>query len=60
MIQSDAELRVTLERLGWFQEQVALLRRSEPNPANYRAASSGFLAIHPSDPALASTRSTTT
>ena len=44
MIADDAELAVTQERIRWFQPQVALLRKSEPNPANYRAAASGFLA----------------
>ncbi len=44
MIANDAELAVTQERIRWFQLQVAHLRKSESNPANYRAASSGFLA----------------
>ncbi|MBY0514653.1 MAG: hypothetical protein K2P78_12155 [Gemmataceae bacterium] len=44
MITDDRQLDATLERIGWFQKQVAHLRRSEPNPANYRAAVSGFLA----------------
>ncbi|HEX4611623.1 MAG TPA: hypothetical protein VH092_25735 [Urbifossiella sp.] len=38
MIIDDRELAVTLERITRFQQQVAHLRRSEPNPANYRAA----------------------
>ena len=68
MISNDGELHVTLERLARFQEQVAHLRRLETDPANYRAAAAGFLAeidrmqldvreylaIHPADPALAS------
>jgi hypothetical protein len=33
-----------LERISWFQQQVAQLRRTEKDPANYRAAASGFLA----------------
>lgn len=44
MIASDQELRATLERIAWFQNQVAHLRKTESNPANYRAAVSGFLA----------------
>ena len=43
MIADDRELTATLERIGWFQQQVAHLRRSEPSAANYRAAVSGFL-----------------
>ena len=44
MIASDEQLQTTLERIGWFQQQVAQLRRTERNPVNYRAAVSGFLA----------------
>jgi hypothetical protein len=44
MIANDQELQTTLRRIGWFQEQVAHLRRTEPDPVNYRAAVSGFLA----------------
>ncbi len=44
MIASDRELQTTLERIAWFQQQVAHLRRTETNPVNYRAAASGFLA----------------
>lgn len=43
MITDDRQFAATLERIGWFQQQVAHLRRSEPNPDNYRAAVSGFL-----------------
>ena len=43
MIADDKRLAATLERIGWFQQQVAQLRRSEPNVTNDRAASSGFL-----------------
>jgi hypothetical protein len=64
MIANDVELKVTLVRIARFQEQVAQLRRLEADPANYRAASSGYLAeidrmqlevrefltSHPSDP----------
>jgi hypothetical protein len=44
MIANDLELQTTLERIAWFQQQVACLRRTESNPVNYRAAASGFLA----------------
>jgi len=43
MITNDSELATTVERIAWFQRQVAHMRRSEPNPANYKAAVSGFL-----------------
>ena len=43
MIANDKELESILERIAWFHEQVAHLRRTECNPANYRAAASGFL-----------------
>lgn len=33
-----------LDRIAWFQKQVAHLRKTETNPLNYRAAVSGFLA----------------
>lgn len=44
MIANDQELQTTLERIAWFQRQVAHLRKTETNPVNYRAAVSGFLA----------------
>ena len=44
MINTDEQLVVTTERIRWFQQQIAQLRRSEPNPVNYRASASGFLA----------------
>jgi hypothetical protein len=44
MIASDRELQTTLERIGWFQQQVAEIRKTETNPVNYRASVSGFLA----------------
>jgi hypothetical protein len=44
MIANDRELQTTLERIAWFQQQVAHLRKTEANPVNYRAAASGFLA----------------
>jgi hypothetical protein len=44
MIANDQQLETTLERIAWFQRQVAHLRKTETNPVNYRAAISGFLA----------------
>jgi hypothetical protein len=44
MITNDSEYAATTERIGRFQQQVAHLRRSEPNPANYHASVAGFLA----------------
>jgi len=44
MIASDGQLQTTLERIAWFQNQVNHLRKTETNPANFRAAVSGFLA----------------
>lgn len=44
MITNDQELEVTLERIRHFQKQLAHLRKVETNPANFRLASSGFLA----------------
>jgi hypothetical protein len=43
MIANDQELKVTLDRIARFQEQVAHLRRVETNPENYHCAVSGFL-----------------
>ena len=43
MIANDQELKVTLERITQFQAQVSHLRNTETNPANYRAAVSGYL-----------------
>ncbi|MHB1423357.1 MAG: hypothetical protein ACYC3I_09225 [Gemmataceae bacterium] len=44
MIANVRELQTTMERIAWFQKQLAHLRSTETNSANYRAASSGFLA----------------
>ncbi len=44
MIANDQELQATLERISKFQRQVSALRVSEPDPANYHASASGFLA----------------
>ena len=44
MIGSDTELSATLERIQQLQQQLALLRKAETNPVNYRLSSSGFIA----------------
>jgi len=44
MIKNDQELQVTLERIKYFQRQVARLRQVENNPVNYRLSVSGYLA----------------
>jgi hypothetical protein len=44
MITNERELQITLDRIAWFQRQVAHLRKTETNPVNYRASVSGFLA----------------
>ena len=44
MIANDQQLETTLERIAWFQHQVAQLRKSESSRVNYRAAVWGFLA----------------
>lgn len=44
MIANDQQLQVTQERIIWFQNQVAQLRKTETNPVNYRASVAGFLA----------------
>lgn len=44
MIKNDQELQVTQDRIRFFQQQVAQLRKEEENPANYRLAAGGFLA----------------
>jgi hypothetical protein len=44
MIHNDTELRITLEWMNHFQQQVARLRRTENNPVNYRLSVAGFLA----------------
>jgi hypothetical protein len=43
VIQNDQEYEVTFERLKHLQKQVANLRKTETNPANYRLAASGYL-----------------
>lgn len=44
MIGSDTELTATLKRIRHLQQQLALLRKAETNPINYRLSSSGFIA----------------
>ncbi|HET6882467.1 MAG TPA: hypothetical protein VFI31_20035 [Pirellulales bacterium] len=44
MITNDQQLEATLQRIAWFQRQIAQLRKTESNPVNYRASASGFLA----------------
>ena len=44
MIASDNEFRTTLDRIAWFQNQVAQIRQTETNPGNYRASVGSFLA----------------
>ncbi|MFQ5341464.1 MAG: hypothetical protein ACE5F6_07935 [Anaerolineae bacterium] len=69
MIRNDRELQVTLERIRYFQRQIAHLRQVEDNPANYRLSVSGYLAeldrmnlevrdylwLHPSETAIVAT-----
>jgi len=43
MIKNDTELEVSLKRIERLQLQVAQLRRTETNPANYRASVSGYV-----------------
>lgn len=44
MIANDQELKVTLDRIAQFQAQLTHLGNTQAEPANYRAAVSGFLA----------------
>jgi hypothetical protein len=44
MIANDQELQTTVDRIAWFQRQVAHLRRTETNLVNYQPAGSEFLA----------------
>ena len=44
MIRNDHELEVTLERIKYFQRQIAQLRQVETNPENYRLSAGGYLA----------------
>ncbi|OLE54764.1 MAG: hypothetical protein AUG51_06560 [Acidobacteria bacterium 13_1_20CM_3_53_8] len=44
MIKNDLELQATLERIQHFYRIVGHLRKTETNPANYKASAGGFLA----------------
>jgi len=44
MIENDQQLQVTCDRIKRLQDQVAHLRRTETNAANYHASVSGFIA----------------
>ena len=44
MITTDQELQTTQDRIVWFQNQLAQLRRMETNPRNFHASASGFIA----------------
>ena len=44
MIVNDEQLKTTMERITWFQQQIVRLRKAETNPTNYKASVSGFLA----------------
>ncbi len=44
MIKNDLELQAMLERIQYFHRIVVHLRRTETNPANYKASAGGFLA----------------
>jgi hypothetical protein len=44
MIVSEHDLQATIKRIEWMQQQVDFLRKTETNPANYKASAVGFLA----------------
>jgi hypothetical protein len=44
MLKTDQELAATVERIRYFQQQVAKLRQAETNPHNYRLSAGGYLA----------------
>ncbi len=44
MIENDKQLQVTRDRIQRLQDQVAHLRQTESDPANYHASVSGFIA----------------
>ena len=44
MIRNEQELQGTLERIQYFQRQVAQIRKVEKDPEAYRLSSGGFLA----------------
>jgi hypothetical protein len=43
MIENDQELEVTLERIKYFQRQIARLRQVETHPENYRLSVATWL-----------------
>jgi hypothetical protein len=43
MITNDREFQDTQQRLRFFEEQAAQIRRTETNPENYRLSVAGFL-----------------
>ena len=57
MITNDQQLQTTRDRIAWFQDQLAHLRRTETNPVNYRAAASGFAATFPRSSSFSSVAS---
>ena len=44
MIENDTQLQVTGDRIKRLQDQIAHLRKTETNAANYHASVSGFIA----------------
>lgn len=44
MIENDTQLQVTRDRIKRLQDQIAHLRKTESNAANYYASVSGFIA----------------
>lgn len=44
MIQNEAELEGTRERINHFWKMIDAIRQTETNLENYRASTSGFLA----------------
>lgn len=44
MIRNDRELEITQERIRDFERRIAIIRKTERNPENYRMSASGFLA----------------
>lgn len=44
MIQNDAELETTRERINHFWKMIDAIRKTEKNIENYRASTGGFLA----------------
>jgi len=43
MINNEQELKITLDRIAQFQNQISHLRKVEMNSQNYHASVSGFL-----------------